>query len=93
MEELGVCDAHAIITMVRNFEAQLIDMYDRFGSIGTAETSEALALIAQVQEMSRSLDGLYREKEFELSMRDNKPTMKAVWKENLPNEGTADEQR
>lgn len=86
--ELGVADAEDVVKMVRNLEMQLCDLYRIHGSVAPLSNNATLQLLTYVQELSQHLDGMYSEKSVEFHIEDDKPVLKASWKEIL-NEGDA----
>jgi hypothetical protein len=48
---------------------------------------ETLQLLNYVQELSQHLDQMYTEKSVTFSIEDEKPVIKATWKETLNNQG------
>lgn len=85
-QELGVPDAEGIVDMVRNLEAQLCDFYRQFGGRAPVSNHETLQLLNYVQELSQHLDEMYSEKSVTFSIEDDKPVIKATWKE-VTNQG------
>ncbi|MEM1164829.1 MAG: hypothetical protein AAGI30_00900 [Planctomycetota bacterium] len=81
--QIGVCDADGILNMVRSLEAQLCDLYQRFGGIADADGSTAAALLVQVNQLAEHLDAQFSEKSISLEIVDDKPVMRAEWKEHL----------
>jgi 23S rRNA U2552 (ribose-2'-O)-methylase RlmE/FtsJ len=81
--ELGCCDAEGIIDMMQNLEAQLCDMYDRFGGVKQVDTSASMQLLSHVQDLSEQLDGLYSERSLTFTVENGEPVLKAIWTENL----------
>jgi len=79
-QELGVTDADDIVVMVRNLEAQLHDFYDTYGGMTDLGSGSASLLLQQVEKMSEQLDTFYNQKELVLTIENDKPVMKAVWK-------------
>ncbi|MDX2116338.1 MAG: hypothetical protein SFZ24_12070 [Planctomycetota bacterium] len=80
-EELGVTDAEGVIMMVRNFEAQLADLYRTYGNKMSMGDPATMQLLAHVQELSHTLDGMYSEKSLTFELDGDKPVLKATWKE------------
>ena len=71
--QLGTFDAESVVTMMQSLEAQLADMYKRYGSTTTPE-------------LASKLDEKYSEKSVVFEIHDNKPVLKAVWTERLDGE-------
>lgn len=87
-QELGCADAESIIDMVRNMEFQLSDMYKTFGSMPAVSNSQTLQLLQQVQELSQHLDSMYSEKSVTFTIEEDKPVLRANWKQsNTTSEG------
>jgi hypothetical protein len=86
-QELGVAHAEGGVDMVRNLEAQLCDFYRQFGGRAPVSNHETLQLLNYVQELSQHLDQMYTEKSVTFSIEDEKPVIKATWKETLNNQG------
>jgi hypothetical protein len=81
--QLGTVDAESVVTMLQSLEAQLADMYKRFGSTTSAELANAGSLLAQIEELASKLDEKYSQKSVVFEINDNKPVLKAVWTEHL----------
>lgn len=86
--ELGVADAEDVVNMVRNLEMQLCDLYRIHGPIAPMSNQATMQLLTYVQELSQHLDQMYSEKSVEFHIEDDKPVIKASWKEIL-SEGDA----
>lgn len=80
-QELGCCDAEGIVDMVRNLEGQLVDLYKTYGSAAPVSSAGTLQLLNYVQELSQHLDQMYSEKSVTFHIEDDKPVIKATWKE------------
>jgi len=79
-QELGVSDAEDLIGMFRNLETQLCDLYETYGGLTDLGSGSASLLLNQVEKMSEQLDSFYNEKELVLTIENDKPVMKAIWK-------------
>lgn len=88
-QELGCCDAESIVDMVRNLEGQLVDLYKTYGSSGPVSSNATLQLLNHVQELSQHLDQLYSEKTVEFRIEDDRPIIRATWKETQGTQGDA----
>lgn len=86
-QELGCSDAESVVEMVRNMEFQLSDMYKTFGSMPAVSNSQTLQLLQQVQELGQHLDTMYSEKSVSFTIEDDKPVLRANWKQCNTNEG------
>jgi len=84
--QLGTFDAESVVTMLQSLEAQLADMYKRYGSSTSPELANASSLLAQIEELSGKLDEKYSEKSVVFEIHDNKPVLKAVWTERTDGE-------
>lgn len=84
--EIGVSETEDIISMIRNLEVQLCDMYERFGHNLDAGGDPAATLMQQFDRLSDQLDGRFAEKSISVEIVDDKPVLRAVWKDFL-NEG------
>lgn len=80
-QELGCCDAESIVDMVRNLESQLVDLYKTYGSSAPVSSAATMQLLNHVQELSSQLDGMYSEKSVTFQIEDDKPVLKATWKQ------------
>lgn len=74
---LGVADAHGLIEMVHNLEAQLFDLY----ATQADNTADAPAQMDPIQQLADSLDRFYTRKSVTLDLDTDSPTLKASWHE------------
>lgn len=81
--QLGTIDAESVVTMLQSLEAQLADMYKKYGGNASSELADAGAILSQIDELSGRLDDKYSEKNVVFEFHDNKPVLKAVWSERL----------
>ena len=66
----------------QNLESQLVDLYDRFGAMQNASPDVAQVL-GQLNDLSNSLDGMFGEKSVVFEMQEDRPVLRAVWKQTL----------
>lgn len=81
-QRLGVSSQDEIVGMVKNLEGQLVDLYSRFGSMQNS-TPEVAQVVSQLNDLSNSLDGMFSEKSVVFEMQDDRPVLRAVWKQTL----------
>lgn len=86
-QELGCCDAEGVVSMVRSLEGQLADLYQQYGTTSPVSDAQTAQLINYVTELSQHLDGMFQEKSVTFSMENERPTIRATWKETLCNQG------
>lgn len=79
--ELGTADTEELVDMVRNLEAQLCDLYERYGHMTGSDEGSTDALLASVTELSSQLDEMYSEKSISVEIVNDKPILRAVWSE------------
>jgi hypothetical protein len=82
-QELGCCDAESVVSMVRSLEAQLADMYHNYGSNAPVSDASTAQLLNYVTELSQHLDSMFTEKSVTFSVENDKPVIRATWKETL----------
>lgn len=78
-EQLGVVDADGAIEMVRSLESQLRSFYETYGHLQGADNAELAQVLAQIKELSETLDTMYTTKSVTLEMSDERPVLRAVW--------------
>jgi hypothetical protein len=82
-QELGCPDAESVVDMVRSLEAQLQDFYKTYGGRMPVDSGPTAQLLSYVDELSRHLDTTFSEKCITFHMEDDKPVLRATWKETL----------
>lgn len=80
-QELGCCDAESIVDMVRSLEGQLCEIYRANEGRPAVEDVNTQQLLNYVHDLSQALDGLYAEKNITLQIEDDKPVLRATWKQ------------
>lgn len=85
--ETGCYDAEDVVNMIRNLEAQVCDFVATYGSRTPVSDASVGQLLTYVQELSGQLDGMFSEKTVTFEMHDDKPVVRASWKEVIHNNG------
>ncbi|MEM7754686.1 MAG: hypothetical protein AAF297_03520 [Planctomycetota bacterium] len=80
---IGCNDAEEIIGMVRNLEAQLVDLYQRHGHKLDEDGVDVQGLLRHVEELSGHLDDSYGEKSVVFTYENDRPVLRAVWNQSL----------
>jgi len=87
--ETGCYDAEDVVNMIRNLEAQVCDFVGTYGNRTPVSDATVGQLLTYVQELSGQLDGMFSEKSVTFEMIDDKPVVRASWKETNNNHGNA----
>jgi len=82
-DTIGCAGAEEVIGMVRNLEAQLVDLYQRHGHKATEDGPDVQGLLRHVEELSSHLDETYAEKSVVFTYENERPVLRAVWNQSL----------
>ena len=88
-DEFGVSDVEGVISMIRNLEAQLIDLYKTYGGRKSSDPAGAVQMLSTIEELSEHLDGQYSKKSIVFEVQDDKPVLRATWAQASDCEGDA----